>query len=148
MLRRAPTSITLTAEDIAIYVDSRQAEREIEEEQKAKAESTRNRKARERSAFEVIKGDNYREFQALAAQRRVNDASVMQRDRDLGMGMRGNDEVGGNVENEGNGDDDRQAEREREERGVERVRIRVQEREGRLQRNREERLGLGGGSGR
>ncbi|QSZ29706.1 hypothetical protein DSL72_004223 [Monilinia vaccinii-corymbosi] len=155
MLRRAPTAITLTAEDVALYEDSRQAEREgeEEEEQKAKAEAVRYRKARERSAFGVGRGDGYMELQAVAAQRRVDDA----RERERSAGGR---EVRGgraqsresNAENEMSEDEGRVIERQREERVAGRVtervrsRLLLRDRDAREQRSREERLGLGGGS--
>ncbi|KAA8575409.1 hypothetical protein MFRU_002g01030 [Monilinia fructicola] len=165
MLRRAPTRITLTTEDIAVYEDARQAEREEEEEQKAKAEAARYRKARERSAFGIGKGDNYRELQALAAQRRVDDARYAQRESERNGGRELREGRGqsreSNAENELSEDEDRLLEREREqreervverergERATERIRSRalLRDREAREQRSREERLGLGGGSG-
>ncbi|ESZ89602.1 hypothetical protein SBOR_10014 [Sclerotinia borealis F-4128] len=154
MLRRAPTSITLTTEDIAIYEDSRQAERNAEEDTRVKADAARRKKARERSEFGSIWGNNYREAQSLAAQIRVDNAREAHIGGGSGSGSGNGDGDGeGNTENELSEDEDvqmerereeRAREREREERARERDRSRVQEREARVQRSREDRLGLGG----
>ncbi|ATZ49592.1 hypothetical protein BCIN_05g00210 [Botrytis cinerea B05.10] len=153
MLRRAPTTITLTTEDIAIYEDSRQAERDEQAEREVMAAAARHRKARQRQDFGAVKGDKYRESQAIAAQRRVDAARERAAGRAVDMEGDGNAEN----ENEISEDEDRQILREREERAM---RERLREREGqrptrvlqrareeREQRSREERLGLGGGNG-